>query len=134
VALRTDLDRLTFLLEAEAELALFCDPSTSLGAGEPMISAQAAEEQRRYVTNYIGSKQKLIDFIWENTPDDARAVADLFSGSSVVGFMFKQKGKAVTANDKLRYCYHIARAIIENPGQTVTDDEIAALLSALRSE
>jgi len=55
VALQTDLDRLTFLLEAEAELALFGDPSTSLGAGEQMISAQAAEEQRRYVTNSIGS-------------------------------------------------------------------------------
>jgi len=27
-------------------------------------------------------------------------VANLFSGSSVVGFMFKQKGLAVTANDK----------------------------------
>ncbi len=63
MALKTDLDRLTFLLEAEAELALFGDPSTALGAGEP-ISAQAVEEQRRYVTNYIGSKQKLIDFIW----------------------------------------------------------------------
>jgi len=120
VALQTDMDRLTFLLEAEAELALF---------GDEQLSAQASEEQRRYVTNYIGSKQKLIDFIWENTPDDARAVADLFSGSSVVGFMFKQKGKAVTANDKLRYCYHIARAIIENPGETVTDEEIAALLA-----
>ena len=120
MALNTDLDRLTFLLEAEAELALF---------GDEQLSAQAAEEQRRYVTNYIGSKQKLIDFIWENTPDDTRAVADLFSGSSVVGFMYKQKGKAVAANDKLRYCYYIARAIIENPGQTVTDDEIAALLA-----
>ena len=54
MALKTDLDRLTFLLEAEAELALF---------GDEELSAQAAEEQRRYVTNYIGSKQKLIDFI-----------------------------------------------------------------------
>ena len=118
MALHTDLDRLTFLLEAEAELSLF---------GDEQLFAQAAEEQRRYVTNYIGSKQKLIDFIWENTPDGIHSAADMFSGSSVVGFMFKQKGLAVTANDKLRYCFHIARAIIENPGETVTDDEIAAL-------
>ncbi len=121
MALQTDMEKLSFLLEAEAELSLF---------GDEELSAQAAEEQRRYVTNFIGSKQKLIDFIWANTPDGISSAADMFSGSSVVGFMFKQKGLAVTANDKLRYCFHIARAIIENKGETVSDSEIDALLAA----
>jgi len=121
VALQTDMEKLSFLLEAEAELALF---------GDEELSAWAAEEQRHYVTNFIGSKQKLIDFIWSNMPDGISSAADMFSGSSVVGFMFKQKGLAVTANDKLRYCYHIARSIIENTGETITDDEIEMLLAA----
>ena len=58
MALQTDMEKLSFLLEAEAELSLF---------GDEELSARAAEEQRRYVTNFIGSKQKLIDFIWANT-------------------------------------------------------------------
>ena len=51
--LRTDIERIRYLLEAEAELADF------LADGE--LSAQAADRPK-YITNYIGSKQKLVDW------------------------------------------------------------------------
>lgn len=54
---------------------------------------------------------------------------DAFNGSAVVGYMYKSKGLAVTANDRLRYCWHVARAIVENSGVTLSDDEIESLLA-----
>ncbi|MBM4433326.1 MAG: DNA methyltransferase, partial [Chloroflexi bacterium] len=81
-----------------------------------------------YITNYIGSKQKLADWIWAQTPDSVESVLDAFSGSSIVGYMYKTKGLKVLANDRLHYCYNIARAIIENNSVHLTEDEIEGLL------
>jgi len=72
---QTDAERFLFLLESEAELAEFFEQ------GE--LSAEARDEERpKYITNYIGSKQKLTDWIWKATPEDAASAADAFSGSS----------------------------------------------------
>lgn len=57
-------------METDAELSLF---------GDEDISARAAQEQRRYVNNFIGSKQKLIDFIWFNTSDGVKSDEDRLS-------------------------------------------------------
>ena len=118
----TDANKLRFILEAEAEFAdLLFDEE---------LSAEAKPEQRpKYVTNYIGSKQKLIDWIWANMPDSAKTAVDAFSGSSVVGYMYKSKGLAVHSCDRLAYCHHIARAIVENDKVILSDDEIDALLT-----
>jgi hypothetical protein len=49
------------------------------------LSALAADRPK-YFANCIGSKQKLVDWIWANTPDGVQTVvARLFYGSSVVG-------------------------------------------------
>jgi len=120
----TDAERIRFLLEAEAELGLW------LGDERLDAVARAADEDRpRYVTNYIGSKQKLIDWIWDATPEGAKTAVDAFSGSSVVGYMYKSHGLGVHACDRLAYCHHIARAIVENDGVTLSDAEIDALLA-----
>ena len=120
----TDAERTRFLLEAEAELGLW------LGDERLDTVAKAADEDRpRYVTNYIGSKQKLIDWIWDATPDGAKTAVDAFSGSSVVGYMYKSHGLGVHACDRLAYCHHIARAIVENDGVMLSDAEIDALLA-----
>lgn len=112
---------LEYLLEAEAELADFLVDGA--------LSASAADRPA-YRTNYIGSKQKLLDFIWEAAPAGITTAADAFSGSSSVGYMFKGRGLGVVTNDRLRYAFHIARAIVENNDVTLTDDEIGALASA----
>ena len=115
----TDRDKIRFLLESESE---FIDFITD-GA----LSALAKDEPR-YQTNYIGSKQRLLDWIWAQVPDNVKSAADIFAGSSCVGYMLKQKGLAVISNDRLRYCYHIARAIVQNDSEKLTDDEIENLL------
>ncbi len=42
------------------------------------------DERPKYITNYIGSKQKLVDWIWKHTPEGVESVIDAFSGSAVV--------------------------------------------------
>ena len=41
----------------------------------------AAKDLPVYVTKFIGSKQKLTDWIWLNTPNDAKSMLDAFSGA-----------------------------------------------------
>jgi len=125
----TDLERLAFLLEADA--ALTCDPD-ELGteaAEQPAPEELPPEKRPKYITNYIGSKQKLVDWIWKHTPEGVGTVLDAFSGSAVVAYMYKTKGLQVIANDRLRYCHHAARAIIENNSVRLSEDEIEALMA-----
>ncbi|MDK9699951.1 MAG: DNA adenine methylase [bacterium] len=96
---------------------------------ELLLAAQNKDEQVSYVTNYIGSKQKLVDWIWAHTPQGVQSVLDAFSGSAVVGYMYKRKGLRVVANDRLKYAYHIARAIVENNDTTLSDGDIDKLLT-----
>ncbi len=91
--------------------------------------AQDKAEQVSYVTNYIGSKQKLVEWIWSHTPHGVQSVLDAFSGSSVVGYMYKRQGLRVVANDRLKYAFHIARAIIENNDTTLSEGDIDGLLA-----
>jgi len=117
----TDADRLQFLLETDAELHAFLSDED--------LTAEAGDERPKYITNYIGSKQKLTDWIWKATPDDAASAVDAFSGSAVVAYMYKSKGLGVHAVDRLAYCHHIARAIVENDSATLPDETIDALLA-----
>ena len=118
----TDDEKFKFILEAEAELAeLLVDDE---------LSAEArAAERPKYITNYIGSKQKLTDWIGTNTPDSVKTAVDAFSGSAVVAYMYKTKGLGVHAFDRLAYCHHIAHAIVENDKVTLSDEEIESLLT-----
>ena len=90
---------------------------------------QPPEKRPKYITDYLGSKQKLVDWIWRNTPDGVSSVLDAFSGSAVVAYMYKSKGLRVFANDRLRYSHHAARAIIENSSTRLSEGEIEKLLA-----
>ena len=98
----TDLDRLAFLLEADAARRL----EALIAEGAELVTEELPEDKRpKYITNYIGSKQKLVDWIWKHTPEGIDSVIDAFSGSAVVAYMYKTKGLAVIANDRLLYAY-----------------------------
>ena len=125
----TDLERLAFLLEADAALTLDPDALGSEAAEQSAPEELPPEKRPKYITNYIGSKQKLVDWIWKHTPEGTGTVLDAFSGSAVVAYMYKTKGLQVIANDRLRYCHHAARAIIENNSVRLSEDEIEALLA-----
>ena len=132
----TDRDRLAFLLETDATLDLDFEALEALPAPQSEAARQAGragelvteelppDKRPKYITNYIGSKQKLVDWIWKHTSEDVGSVIDAFSGSAVVAYMYKTKGLRVLANDRLRYCYHAARAIIENRNLCLADDDL----------
>ena len=124
----TDRDRLAFLLETDAALDLDFD-TLEAQAKEAVTDEVSPAKRPKYITNYIGSKQKLVDWIWKHTPEGVGSVLDAFSGSAVVAYMYKTKGLRVLANDRLRYCYHAARAIVENRNVRLTDEELEALLA-----
>ena len=125
----TDLERLAFLLEADAALTLDPDALGTEAAEQSAPEELPPEKRPKYITNYIGSKQKLVDWIWKHTPEGVGTVLDAFSGSAVVAYMYKTKGLQVIANDRLRYCHHAAKAIIENNSVRLGEDEIEALLA-----
>lgn len=80
-------------------------------------------------TRYQGSKRKLTDWIWDNVyPLDFASVLDVFGGTGAVSHMFKNAGKSVTYNDHLVFNHNIGLALIENPSQTLSEDEVTALL------
>ncbi len=132
IEFKTDLERINFLLEADAELRLGL--LAAEGKLELVTEELPAADRPKYITNFIGSKQKLVDWIWGNTPEDAKSVFDAFSGSSVVGYMYKTKGLQVFSNDRLSYCYHAARAIVENNNVRLSEKEIESLLKDHNSD
>ena len=79
-------------------------------------SEKAALQQSKFpTTRYMGSKSKLLGQIWEVTSRfQFDSVLDLFSGSGVVGYMYKARGKKVVANDYMAMSAVIATAMIEN--------------------
>ena len=81
------------------------------------------------VTPFMGNKYFILDFLWKHTPRDAKSVLDVFSGGSNVGYFYKKKGLKVVANDKLNYPHHIARALIENGKETLSDEDIETIFA-----
>lgn len=80
-------------------------------------------------TQYLGSKERLVKWIFENTPKDIETILDAFSGSSVVGYYFKARGKKVISNDFLKFNFHISKALIENSNTKLDDKDIKLLLN-----
>jgi DNA adenine methylase len=78
----------------------------------------------------MGSKEKLLPYIQDvayNFSFDT--VTDLFSGSGVVGYLFKTMGKGVVSNDYMAMSATFAKAMIENSAITLTEAEIDKLFA-----
>ena len=77
----------------------------------------------------MGSKQGILPSIWDAVKHlPFNTVLDAFSGSGCVSYMFKSQGKAVIANDFLKYSYHIANALVANSSDVLSENDIAMLL------
>lgn len=118
---KTMANKLSFLLETDAVIL-----AENLQGAD--ATARPADKVT-YRTNYVGSKQRLLDWLWSKTPRDVKTVIDAFSGSAAVAYMYKTKGLAVTTNDHLRIGYHMARAIVENQTTTLEPDDDEQLLA-----
>lgn len=82
-------------------------------------------------TRFMGSKSKLLTEIWAVASQfDVDTVVDLFSGSGIVGYMFKAQGKQVISNDYMSMSATFAKAMIENNRTTLPIDEAEDLLIA----
>lgn len=80
-------------------------------------------------TQYLGSKERIVKWIYANSPKNIETVLDAFSGTSVVGYYFKTKGKRVIGNDFLKFNFHIGKALIENGKEILNDNDLKILFS-----
>ena len=90
-----------------------------------------AEEALAYPpTRFMGSKEKLLPYIQDVASHfQFNTALDLFSGSGVVGYLFKTMGKQVISNDYMAMCATLAKAMIENNGHTLAEQEIDNLFA-----
>lgn len=80
-------------------------------------------------TRFMGSKSKLLSEIWAVASQfNFDTVVDLFSGSGVVGYMFKAHGKAVISNDYMAMSATFTKAMVENNTVTLPMEEAKQLL------
>mgnify|MGYP000155100399 CR=1 FL=1 len=80
-------------------------------------------------TRFMGSKRKLLGEIW-NAASRFKfdTVVDLFSGSGIVGYMFKSHGKTVISNDYMVMSATFTKAMVENNTVTLPMEEAEKLL------
>ena len=77
----------------------------------------------------MGSKQGILPPIWDAIKYvPFQTILDAFSGSGCVSYMFKRQGKAVIANDFLKYSYHMVNALVANAYETLTEADVTMLL------
>lgn len=80
-------------------------------------------------TRFMGSKSKLLSEIWSVASQfKVNTIVDLFSGSGIVGYMFKAQGKAVVSNDYMAMSATFTKAMVENNSVTLPLEEAKKLL------
>lgn len=99
-----------------------------------LVPPPLVEQALKYPsTRFMGSKNKLLTQIWgvasQFEYDD---VVDLFSGSGIVGYMFKSHGKSVLSNDYMTMSTTFAKAMIENNGVTLGQKAAIKLIDTAR--
>lgn len=81
-------------------------------------------EIRFPTTRFIGSKAKLIDWIWDKIKEiEFDRCLDAFGGTASFSYMMKKNGKEVVFNDILSFCRNIGIALIENDDYIVSEKE-----------
>ena len=64
--------------------------------------------------NYIGNKEKLVEWIIDEMPVKKGTVVDIFAGGCSVSYALKEKGYSVIANDILYADFVIGKGLVEN--------------------
>lgn len=123
-----------------APRSINCKPGGRGNVSELVVSNLGAVKQPRTLftasadpefpeTKYMGSKQRLLPFILKHISKlRFNSALDAFSGSGCVGYALKRMGVRVYANDFLSFCFHTARATIENNSTMLTEDDIGRLV------
>lgn len=91
---------------------------------------QPDEQCKLYpLTRYMGSKRKLIDYIWDVSKDlEFDSVIDLFSGSGVVSYLYKAHGKRVISCDFMYMNALKAKVYIKNNTVKLSEEKAYNLI------
>ncbi len=81
--------------------------------------------------NFIGNKEKLVDWIFDYLPSNINSIFDGFSGGNSIGFEAKKRGLKVISNDILTINYHLSKALIENNRESLTKNDIDIIFSGV---
>ena len=95
------------------------------------VPGKLPDQTSRYpATRYMGSKQKILQHISESVKNlEFDSVIDLFSGSGIVGYMFKAQGKKIVSNDHMHMSHIFSKALVENNHVTLDLKKAKKLLS-----
>jgi DNA adenine methylase len=98
-------------------------------AKQPQVFFTSSTEPEFPETKYMGSKQRLLPFILKHlSKQKFNSALDAFSGSGCVGYAIKQTGVRVYSNDFLNFCFHTARATVENNSTKLSEDDVSKLV------
>ena len=76
---------------------------------------------------YLGTKNNFRSWIGQFIPDHVDTALDAFSGSQSIAFYFKQLGLKTITNDFMNFNNQIGLALIENPREQLSNDDLAIL-------
>lgn len=77
--------------------------------------------------NYIGNKEKIVDWIVDAMPVKKGTIVDLFCGGCSVSYVLKMNGYKVISNDALYSNYVLAKAIIENSSDILELEDLETI-------
>jgi len=83
-------------------------------------------------TRYYGSKRKLIEEIWavlEERNIQFNSILDLFGGTGILSYYMLTKRKEVIYNDIFLFNCRIAKALLDTPRNTFTENDAIDLLN-----
>ena len=79
---------------------------------------------------YMGSKYRVVPHLLKIFAElEFDRVLDAFSGSGVVGYALKLMSKTVVTNDFLNFPATVARAVVENDGSILSEEDVSTILS-----
>jgi len=81
------------------------------------------------VINFIGNKEKITKWIFDNISVEGKTFFDVFSGGCSVSYEAKKRGCKVITNDVLKINHQIGKALIENQKVKLTDNDVKTIFS-----
>lgn len=83
--------------------------------------------------NYIGNKEKIVNWIISLIPKDVHSILDVFAGGCSVSYAAKLAGLSVYTNDILKINYLIGKALVENDDVVLSREDIKLIFSGVPS-
>lgn len=81
--------------------------------------------------NFIGNKEKIVNWITDLFPPEAKSIFDAFAGGSSVGYESKKRGLKVISNDILKVNHLLSKSLIENSSEVIDDKDIEIIFSGI---